>query len=141
MGIFYLIIYSFLLSPIIYIFDRISSQIKIQFIINSIRTNSKFFLVFRFLSLSGLPPLLGFFNKILLIKILIKDLRLLILFIIIFSSLILMFYYLNIIYIITCFSSSRILNKSELNTSFLKFNLILSILIIIYVFSCIISLY
>ena len=133
--ILYWIIYAILLSPIIYIFDRVSSQIKIQFIINRIRINTKFYLVFGFLSLRGLPPLLGFFNKILLIKILLKDLRIFILFVIIISSLVLIFYYLNIIYIVTCFSSPNILKKSELNTSFLKFNLSISLIIIMYIFS------
>merc|ERR1711915_683936 len=67
--------------------------------INSSALSDKFFMVIVFMSLGGMPPLLGFFSKILILKILINNfIRLSIIFGIIMCSLLLLYFYLSRIY-------------------------------------------
>merc|ERR1712074_332666 len=67
--------------------------------INSIIFFDKFIMLITWISLGGIPPLLGFLGKIIILKILLNNLiRITIIFAIIVSSLLLLYFYLSRIY-------------------------------------------
>lgn len=72
----------------------------------------KFMLIINILSLGGLPPLLGFIRKIMVIKIFIETKIILIIFIIVLRSLLSLYFYCRVIYssIITNTSKNIIIN-------------------------------
>ena len=70
-------------------------NINIFYQIIRINLFDKFFLIILFISLGGIPPLLGFLSKYLILKILILEEKTYIILIIIFSSLIILYYYLS----------------------------------------------
>merc|ERR1712043_73096 len=90
----YLRIYIYLLIGFINIYKFYGLNIFTQ--INSIIFFDKFIMLIIFISLGGIPPLLGFLGKI---KILINNfIRITIIFAIIVSSLLLLYFYLSRIY-------------------------------------------
>jgi NADH-quinone oxidoreductase subunit N len=90
-------VYMFLLIGFVILYNFYGSSIFTQ--INSSAFSDKFFMVIVFMSLGGMPPLLGFFSKILILKILINNfIRLSIIFGIIMCSLLLLYFYLSRIY-------------------------------------------
>jgi len=87
----------FLLIGFVILYNFYGSSIFTQ--INSSVFSDKFFMVIVFMSLGGMPPLLGFFSKILILKILINNfIRLSIIFGVIVCSLLLLYFYLSRIY-------------------------------------------
>merc|ERR1711950_54095 len=64
------IIYIYMLSGVIFIYGQI--KLGRFFYINSINFFDKFFLILVFMSLGGIPPLLGFLRKFIVLKILIS---------------------------------------------------------------------
>merc|ERR1711860_53335 len=92
----YLRIYIYLLIGFINIYKFYSLNIFAQ--INSIIFFDKFIMLMIFISLGGIPPLLGFL-KIIILKILLNNfIRVTIIFVIIVSSLLLLYFYLSRIY-------------------------------------------
>merc|ERR1711992_265423 len=87
--IIFFIIYIYILSGVIFIYGQI--KLGRFFYINSINFFDKFFLILVFMSLGGIPPLLGFLRKFIVLKILISffNIFFLILIIFLFISLIL----------------------------------------------------
>merc|ERR1711994_491186 len=73
--IIFFIIYIYILSGVIFIYGQI--KLGRFFYINSINFFDKFFLILVFISLGGIPPLLGFLSKFIVLKILISFLNLL----------------------------------------------------------------
>merc|ERR1711976_398032 len=93
----YLRIYIYLLIGFISIYKFYGLNIFTQ--INSIIFFDKFIMLIIFISLGGIPPLLGFLGKIINIKILLNNfIRITIIFDIIVSSLLLLYFYLSRIY-------------------------------------------
>merc|ERR1711994_691469 len=92
--ILFFIIYIYILSGVIFIYGQI--KLGRFFYVNSINFFDKFFLILVFISLGGIPPLLGFLSKFIVLKILISFLNFF--FLIIFSSLILLYFYLSRLY-------------------------------------------
>ena len=93
----YLRIYIYLLIGFINIYKFYSLNIFAQ--INSIIFFDKFIMLMIFISLGGIPPLLGFLGKIIILKILLNNfIRVTIIFVIIVSSLLLLYFYLSRIY-------------------------------------------
>merc|ERR1712044_136561 len=68
--IIFFIIYIYMLSGVIFIYGQI--KLGRFFYINSINFFDKFFLILVFMSLGGIPPLLGFLRKFIVLKILIS---------------------------------------------------------------------
>ena len=93
----FMIIYMFLLGGFINVFNFQGLKIFNQ--INSIMFFEKFSIIMLFISLGGMPPLLGFLRKIIILKIiLINFFNMVFILIVIFSSLILLYFYLSRIY-------------------------------------------
>merc|ERR1711994_444965 len=68
--ILFFIIYIYILSGVIFIYGQI--KLGRFFYVNSINFFDKFFLILVFISLGGIPPLLGFLSKFIVLKILIS---------------------------------------------------------------------
>merc|ERR1712045_1022654 len=68
--IIFFIIYIYMLSGVIFIYGQI--KLGRFFYINSINFFDKFFLILVFMSLGGIPPLLRFLRKFIVLKILIS---------------------------------------------------------------------
>nr|YP_010463318.1 NADH dehydrogenase subunit 2 [Ischyja manlia]UUJ37846.1 NADH dehydrogenase subunit 2 [Ischyja manlia]WCO10521.1 NADH dehydrogenase subunit 2 [Ischyja manlia] len=96
--IFYLMLYSFMISIMCFIFYLFNMFYINQLFINNMNSLIKINLLINFLSLGGLPPFIGFFPKWIIINFLIMNQMYLLTFILIMMSLILLFFYIRIIY-------------------------------------------
>nr|ARI46952.1 NADH dehydrogenase subunit 2 [Kunugia undans] len=96
--IFYFIIYSFLISIMIFMFYTLNMFFINQLFINNMNSMIKINLFINFLSLGGLPPFIGFLPKWIIINFLINNKMFLLSFIFIMMSLIMLFFYIRIIY-------------------------------------------
>nr|UJG45254.1 NADH dehydrogenase subunit 2 [Nemotaulius punctatolineatus] len=118
----YLIVYSFL-NYILMSFFKIMNMYTLNQIYSNKNSNLiKYFIMLNLLSLSGLPPLLGFMPKWLVINLMINNNFILITFILIMMSLINMYFYIRITY--TYFMLNFFENKFY-STQFNQLNLIL----------------
>nr|YP_010417086.1 NADH dehydrogenase subunit 2 [Sympis rufibasis]USC54673.1 NADH dehydrogenase subunit 2 [Sympis rufibasis] len=95
---FYLFMYSFMISIMCFIFSILNMFFINQLFINNMNSLIKINLLINFLSLGGLPPFIGFFPKWIIINFLIMNNMYLLTFILIMMSLILLFFYIRIIY-------------------------------------------
>nr|AKF78678.1 NADH dehydrogenase subunit 2 [Teinopalpus aureus]QVO50926.1 NADH dehydrogenase subunit 2 [Teinopalpus aureus wuyiensis]AKF78691.1 NADH dehydrogenase subunit 2 [Teinopalpus aureus]AKF78704.1 NADH dehydrogenase subunit 2 [Teinopalpus aureus]AKF78717.1 NADH dehydrogenase subunit 2 [Teinopalpus aureus] len=95
---FYLIMYSFLISIMCLLFNLLNTYFINQLFIINMNFSIKISLLINFLSLGGLPPFLGFFPKWIIINIMIMNKFFIITFIFIMMSLIMLFFYIRIIY-------------------------------------------
>merc|ERR1712026_456375 len=109
-------IYIYMLSGVIFIYGQI--KLGRFFYINSINFFDKFFLILVFISLGGIPPLLGFLRKFIVLKILISFFNIFFLILIIFSSLILLYFYLSRLYF---FLSNLPMIKIRFKINFINF--------------------
>nr|YP_010716186.1 NADH dehydrogenase subunit 2 [Parnassius honrathi]WDE75935.1 NADH dehydrogenase subunit 2 [Parnassius honrathi] len=96
--IFYLMMYSFLISIMCFFFNMMNMYYINQLFIMNMKFSLKMFLLINFLSLGGLPPFLGFFPKWIIINFLITNKLFIISFIFIMMSLIMLFFYIRIMY-------------------------------------------
>jgi len=93
----YIGIYIYLLIGFINIYKFYGLNIFTQ--MNSMIFFDKFIIIIIFISLGGMPPLLGFLGKIIILKILLSNfINMIIVFIIIMSSLLLLYFYLSRMY-------------------------------------------
>nr|UOU85084.1 NADH dehydrogenase subunit 2 [Anabolia nervosa] len=118
----YLIIYSFINYILMYFFKIMNMYTLNQMYSNKNSNLIKYFIMINLLSLSGLPPLLGFLPKWMVINLMINNSLILITFIMIMMSLINMYFYLRITY--TYFMLNFLENKFY-STQFNQMNLIL----------------
>nr|YP_010329967.1 NADH dehydrogenase subunit 2 [Thyas honesta]UNP54505.1 NADH dehydrogenase subunit 2 [Thyas honesta]UNP54882.1 NADH dehydrogenase subunit 2 [Thyas honesta] len=95
---FYLLMYSFMISILCSIFYLLNVFFINQLFINNMNSLIKINLLINFLSLGGLPPFIGFFPKWIIINFLIMNNMYMLTFILIMMSLILLFFYIRIIY-------------------------------------------
>nr|WHL46461.1 NADH dehydrogenase subunit 2 [Sarbanissa venusta] len=95
---FYLFLYSFMISIMCFFFYMLNMYFINQLFINNMNFFIKINLLINFLSLGGLPPFIGFFPKWIVINFLINNNMFLLTFIFIFMSLIMLFYYIRISY-------------------------------------------
>nr|QWC54439.1 NADH dehydrogenase subunit 2 [Macdunnoughia hybrida] len=95
---FYLTLYSFLISIMCFLFHMMNMFFINQLFINNMNFFIKINLMINFLSLGGLPPFIGFFPKWIIINFLINNNMFLLTFIFILMSLIMLFFYIRIIY-------------------------------------------
>nr|YP_010722422.1 NADH dehydrogenase subunit 2 [Parnassius andreji]WDV10575.1 NADH dehydrogenase subunit 2 [Parnassius andreji] len=96
--IFYLMMYSFLISIMCFFFNMLNIYYLNQLFIMNMKISLKMSLLINFLSLGGLPPFLGFFPKWIIINFLIMNKLFIISFIFIMMSLIMLFFYIRIMY-------------------------------------------
>nr|WEA76598.1 NADH dehydrogenase subunit 2 [Parnassius imperator] len=96
--IFYLMMYSFLISIMCIFFNMLNIYYINQLFIMNMKFPLKMSLLINFLSLGGLPPFLGFFPKWIIINFLIMNKLFIISFIFIMMSLIMLFFYIRIMY-------------------------------------------
>nr|YP_010729882.1 NADH dehydrogenase subunit 2 [Parnassius mnemosyne]WEF74753.1 NADH dehydrogenase subunit 2 [Parnassius mnemosyne] len=96
--IFYLMMYSFLISIMCFFFNMLNIYYINQLFIVNMKISLKMSLLINFLSLGGLPPFLGFFPKWIIINFLIINKLFTISFIFIMMSLIMLFFYIRIMY-------------------------------------------
>nr|YP_010721211.1 NADH dehydrogenase subunit 2 [Parnassius delphius]WDS46362.1 NADH dehydrogenase subunit 2 [Parnassius delphius] len=96
--IFYLMMYSFLISIMCFFFNMLNIYYINQLFITNMKFSLKMSLLINFLSLGGLPPFLGFFPKWIIINFLILNKLFIISFIFIMMSLIMLFFYIRIMY-------------------------------------------
>nr|YP_010716224.1 NADH dehydrogenase subunit 2 [Parnassius patricius]WDE75973.1 NADH dehydrogenase subunit 2 [Parnassius patricius] len=96
--IFYLMMYSFLISIMCFFFNMLNIYYINQLFIMNMKFPLKMSLLINFLSLGGLPPFLGFFPKWIIINFLILNKLFIISFIFIMMSLIMLFFYIRIMY-------------------------------------------
>nr|YP_010426660.1 NADH dehydrogenase subunit 2 [Parnassius glacialis]QYH50543.1 NADH dehydrogenase subunit 2 [Parnassius glacialis]USN89409.1 NADH dehydrogenase subunit 2 [Parnassius glacialis] len=96
--IFYLMMYSFLISIMCFFFNSLNIYYINQLFIVNMKISLKMSLLINFLSLGGLPPFLGFFPKWIIINFLIMNKLFIISFIFIMMSLIMLFFYIRIMY-------------------------------------------
>nr|QWV61255.1 NADH dehydrogenase subunit 2 [Dudusa sphingiformis] len=95
---FYLLMYSFLISNMCFFFYFLNMFFINQLFINNMNFMIKINLLINFLSLGGLPPFIGFFPKWIIINFLINNNMYLLTFIFIMMSLLMLFFYIRIIY-------------------------------------------
>uniref|UniRef100_A0AB39A5B9 NADH-ubiquinone oxidoreductase chain 2 n=1 Tax=Chudania sinica TaxID=3237924 RepID=A0AB39A5B9_9HEMI len=92
----YLIIYSMMLSIVIYLFFNLNLSYLNQMIMNEFNLKTKLSIWMCMLSLGGMPPMLGFINKIMIFEYLMNYSNYLLILIMIISSLMVMFYYMRV---------------------------------------------
>nr|YP_009131047.1 NADH dehydrogenase subunit 2 [Gabala argentata]AHW98928.1 NADH dehydrogenase subunit 2 [Gabala argentata] len=95
---FYLFMYSFMISIMCFLFYILNMFYINQLFINNMNFLIKINLLINFLSLGGLPPFIGFFPKWIIINFLINNNMYIMTFIFIMMSLIMLFFYIRIIY-------------------------------------------
>nr|WIL10250.1 NADH dehydrogenase subunit 2 [Papilio paris] len=95
---FYLIMYSFLISILCFTLNLLNIYFINQLFIINMNSIIKISLFINFMSLGGLPPFLGFFPKWITINFLIMNKFYIISFIFIMMSLIMLFFYIRIMY-------------------------------------------
>nr|YP_010283895.1 NADH dehydrogenase subunit 2 [Thosea sinensis]ULA45463.1 NADH dehydrogenase subunit 2 [Thosea sinensis] len=95
---FYFLFYSFLIMIMCFFFNTFNMFFLNQLYILNFNPLIKFFLMINLLSLGGLPPLIGFFPKWIIINFLMINNLQIISFIFIMMSLILLFFYIRIFY-------------------------------------------
>ena len=125
--ILFLTIYVFLLMGIYLFYNSFYYNLFIQ--INRINFFDKIIIVLLFISLGGMPPLLGFLRKFLILKIIFIYENLILFLIIIFSSLVLLYHYMSRIYFFITFIPSLKTNFSINNYSITKYFYLISVII------------
>nr|YP_010586740.1 NADH dehydrogenase subunit 2 [Papilio natewa]UZZ44654.1 NADH dehydrogenase subunit 2 [Papilio natewa] len=133
---FYLMMYSFLISILCFTFNLLNTYFINQLFIINMNPIIKISLFINFLSLGGLPPFLGFFPKWITINFLITNNLYFISFIFIMMSLIMLFFYIRIIYSSFMFNYSKLkwfkLNLKNNSMLFINFFSMISLLGMIF---------
>ena len=100
----FIIIYLYILVGIYIFYNKFYYRLFIQ--VNRMSFFDKVIIVLLFMSLGGIPPLLGFLRKFLILKIILTYENIYLFLIIIFSSLILLYHYISRIYFFLTFIPS-----------------------------------
>ena len=100
----FIFIYLYLLRGFIILYKTYKINLFIQ--INRINFFDKIITILLFISLGGLPPLLGFLSKFLIIKFILMRINYIFCLVLIFSSLYLLYFYLSRIYFFLRYSPS-----------------------------------
>ena len=131
----FIIIYIYILLGIYIFYNIYYYNIFIQ--INRINYFDKIFIVIIFISLGGMPPILGFLRKLLILKIIFIYENIFLFLLIIFSSLILLYHYISRIYFFLTFVPSIKLRLNYYNNSWIKYFYLISLIISrFYFLSC-----
>nr|YP_010363564.1 NADH dehydrogenase subunit 2 [Atkinsoniella xanthoabdomena]UNZ12665.1 NADH dehydrogenase subunit 2 [Atkinsoniella xanthoabdomena] len=101
----YMLVYTFMLMCIILMILKMNISYLNQIMINEFNLKTKICFWLMMLSFGGVPPMLGFLGKLMLFEVMIKNNQMLILFIMLTSSLVVMFYYIRCTYMSITISS------------------------------------
>ena len=122
----FIFIYIYLLLGIYIFYNIYYYNMFIQ--INRINYFDKIIIVIVFISLGGIPPILGFLRKLLILKIIFIYENIFLFLLIIFSSLILLYHYISRIYFFLTFIPSIKLSFNYINNSWVKYIYLISLL-------------
>nr|YP_011036654.1 NADH dehydrogenase subunit 2 [Planaphrodes sahlbergii]WRK21258.1 NADH dehydrogenase subunit 2 [Planaphrodes sahlbergii] len=116
----YFLIYSFMLYMILYSLAKLNVNFINQIIINEFNMNSKIQLWINMLSLGGMPPMLGFLSKMLVLQLMINSNEMILAIIMVFSSLLITFFYIRLTYLSmmvysVCMKWYKLTSKLSLN--------------------------
>ena len=126
----FIVIYIYILIGIYIFYNSYYYRIFIQ--INSINLFDKIIIILVFMSLGGIPPILGFLRKLLILKIIFYYENIVLFLMIIFSSLILLYHYISRIYFFLTFLPSMKINLRFYDNSILKYFYLISLVFFIF---------
>jgi len=129
----FIIIYIYILLGIYIFYSMYYYNIFMQ--INRINFFDKIIIILLFISLGGMPPILGFLRKLLILKIIFIYENIFLFLLIIFSSLILLYHYISRIYFFLTYVPSIKIGINYNNNSWFKY--IYLITFIFFIFSSI----
>nr|AID21705.1 NADH dehydrogenase subunit 2 [Hellula undalis] len=95
---FYFLFYSFMISIMCFIFQMMNLYFINQLFFINLNYMIKLLLIINFLSLGGLPPFIGFFPKWIIMNFMVNNNLMFLIFVLIMTSLIMLFFYIRIIY-------------------------------------------
>ena len=128
----FIIIYIYMLLGIYIFYNIYYYNIFIQ--INRINFFDKIIIILLFISLGGIPPILGFLRKLLILKIIFIYENVVLFFLIIFSSLILLYHYMSRLYFFLTYVPSIKLRLNYNNNSWIKYIYLISMIFFIFYF-------
>lgn len=128
----FIFIYIYILLGIYIFYNIYYYNIFIQ--INRINFFDKIIIIMVFISLGGIPPMLGFLRKLLILKIIFIYENMFLFLIIIFSALILLYHYISRIYFFLTFVPSIKLNLNYNNNSWIKYFYLISLVFFRFIF-------
>ena len=128
----FILIYIYILLGIYIFYNIYYFNIFMQ--INRINLFDKIIIVIVFISLGGMPPILGFLRKLLILKIIFIYENIFLFLIIIFSSLILLYHYISRMYFFLTFIPSIKLSLNYYNNSWFKFVYLISLIFFMFYF-------
>ena len=123
----FIFIYIYLLLGIYIFYNIYYYNIFIQ--INRINYFDKIIIVIVFISLGGIPPILGFLRKLLILKIIFIYENIFLFMLIIFSALILLYHYISRIYFFLTYVPSIKFGLNYTNNSWIKYLYLISLVI------------
>ena len=125
----FIIIYIYMLLGIYIFYNIYHYNIFIQ--INRINFFDKIIIILLFISLGGIPPILGFLRKLLILKIIFIYENIFLFLLIIFSSLVLLYHYISRIYFFLTYIPSIKLGLNYTINSWIKYIYLVSIVFFI----------
>jgi len=128
----FIFIYIYILLGIYIFYNTYYYNIFIQ--INRINFFDKIIIIIVFMSLGGIPPMLGFLRKLLILKMIFIYENMFLFLIIIFSALILLYHYISRIYFFLTFVPSIKLNLNYNNNSWIKYFYLISLVFFRFIF-------
>ena len=128
----FIFIYIYILLGIYIFYNIYYYNIFIQ--INRINFFDKIIIIMVFMSLGGIPPMLGFLRKLLILKIIFIYENMFLFLIIIFSALILLYHYISRIYFFLTFVPSIKLNLNYNSNSWIKYFYLISLVFFRFIF-------
>nr|YP_009650997.1 NADH dehydrogenase subunit 2 [Macropsis notata]AOW43939.1 NADH dehydrogenase subunit 2 [Macropsis notata] len=124
----YMIVYSLMLSMILMMIKKLKINYLNQILVNELETMTKISIWISLLSMAGLPPMMGFTIKMIVLEKMILKTEIMLALILLASSMLMMFMYMRISFLaMTLFSTStkwKIFKKSNINIKIMITNLI-----------------
>ena len=128
----YIGLYIVLLVPVIGFLFSLSLPYSGLFFSSNTSVREKLLFSSCVFSLGGLPPFLGFFNKFIMIKLILNQIRLFLVLLIILSSLFLLFYYIRLVFSSLRAYPTRVVNGKPSSTTKMGLALVVSFLLIFF---------
>ena len=128
----FIIIYIYILLGIYIFYNMYYYNIFMQ--INRINFFDKIIIILLFISLGGMPPILGFLRKLLILKIIFIYENIFLFLLIIFSSLILLYHYISRIYFFLTYVPSIKIGINYNNNSWFKYIYLITFIFFIFSF-------
>ena len=128
----FIIIYIYILLGIYIFYSMYYYNIFMQ--INRINFFDKIIIILLFISLGGMPPILGFLRKLLILKIIFIYENIFLFLLIIFSSLILLYHYISRIYFFLTYVPSIKIGINYNNNSWFKYIYLITFIFFIFSF-------